>query len=83
MSAKEHFDNDLTTHYVLARRQRPDADEHELAELIVAKLSQEELLRYAGDALVWEAQPTGRRELALSYVQNFVLAMETDPDESS
>ncbi|MGH3979139.1 MAG: hypothetical protein ACRDRZ_09090 [Pseudonocardiaceae bacterium] len=81
MSAGDQFDDDLLTKYVLARRQRPDADEHQLAELIVSRLSDDQLLHYAGDALVWEPALTDRRELALRYVQNFVFAMETDPDD--
>ncbi len=81
MSARDQFDDELATKYVQARRRRPDADEQQLAEVIVASLSDDEMLRYAGEALVWEAEPAGRRELATSYVQNFVLAMETDPDE--
>ncbi len=81
MSAKDQFDDELATKYVLARRQRPDADEQQLAEVIVSRLSEDEMLRYAGDALVWEAEPADRHELALRFVQNFVLAMETSPDD--
>lgn len=82
MSAKNQFDDELATKYVLARRQRPDADEQQLAEVIVSRLNEDEMLRYAGDALVWEAEPAGgRRELALRFVQNFVLAMEASPDD--
>ncbi|MGH3793883.1 MAG: hypothetical protein ACRDSP_03235 [Pseudonocardiaceae bacterium] len=79
MSVEDH-DDDLATEYVLARRQRPDLDGHELAKVILSRLSQDQLLRYAGDALTWAAHPADRQELALSYVRNFVLAMETDPD---
>ncbi|HEY2765425.1 MAG TPA: hypothetical protein VGJ13_15655 [Pseudonocardiaceae bacterium] len=79
MSVEDH-DDDLATQYVLARRQRPDLDEQGLAEFILAKLSQDQLLTYAGDALAWAQHPADREELALSYVRNFVLAMETDPD---
>ncbi len=81
MNAKDHFDDELATKYVLARRQRPDADEQQLAEVIVSRLTEDELLRYAGDALVWEPEATDRRELALRFVQNFVLAMEASPDD--
>ncbi|MGH3905701.1 MAG: hypothetical protein ACRDTE_16185 [Pseudonocardiaceae bacterium] len=74
---------DLATEYVLARRQRPDLDEQELAKVILTKLSQDQLLRYAGEALAWAPHPGDRQELALSYVRNFILAMETGPDEAS
>jgi hypothetical protein len=73
-------DDDLATQYVLARRQRPDLDEDELAKVILTGLSQDQLLRYAGEALAWAPHPGDRQELALQYVRNFVLAMETDPD---
>lgn len=79
----EDNNEDLATEYVLARRQRPDLDEQELAKVILAKLSQDQLLRYAGDALAWAPHPADRQELALRYVRNFILAMETGPDEAS
>ena len=80
MSVEDH-DNDLADQYVLARRWRPDLDGPELARLILSRLSQEQLLRCAEAALAWAPHPADRQELALRYVQNFVLAMETDPDE--
>ena len=51
-----------------------------LAQLIISRLSEDQLLGLAGDALAWAPHPTDRQELALQYVQNFVLAMESDPD---
>ncbi|MGH3913289.1 MAG: hypothetical protein ACRDTC_07765 [Pseudonocardiaceae bacterium] len=78
--AIEDNDGDLATQYVLARRQRPDLNPPELAEYILAKLGSDDLLRYAQEALPWAPDGADRRELALHYVQNFVLAMETDPD---
>lgn len=80
MSVEDH-DHELADQYVLARRWRPDLDGPELARLIVSRLNEEQLLRFAGDALAWAPLPADRQELALRYVQNFVLAMETDPDE--
>lgn len=80
MSVEDH-DDELATQYVLARRLRPDLEGPELARLIMARLSEEQLLRYAQDALAWAPHPADRRELALRYVLNFVLAMETDPNE--
>jgi hypothetical protein len=79
MNVEDH-DDELATQYVLARRLRPDLDGPELAELIMSRLNEEQLLRYAEDALAWAPHPGDRRELALRYVLNFVLAMETDPD---
>lgn len=79
----EDNDGDLATQYVLARRQRPDLDAPELAGYLLEKLSQDDLLRYAEDALAWAPHVADRQELALQYVQNFVLAMEADPDEAS
>ncbi|MDQ3824667.1 MAG: hypothetical protein M3319_03865 [Actinomycetota bacterium] len=79
MNLDDH-DDDLTTQYVLARRLRPDLDGEELARLIVSRLDEEQLLNLAGDALTWAPHPTDRQELAVHYVKNFVLAMESDPD---
>jgi len=76
----EDRDDELATQYVLARRLRPDLGGDELAQLIVSRLSEDQLLHFAGDALAWAPHPTDRRELALRYIQNFVLAMESDPD---
>jgi hypothetical protein len=75
----EDRDDELATQYVLARRLRPDLDGDELARLIVSRLSEEQLLLLAGDALAWAPHPADRQDLALRYVQNFVLAMESDP----
>jgi hypothetical protein len=46
----------------------------------MSRLSEEQVLRCAQDALAWAPHPADRQELALRYVLNFVLAMETDPD---
>jgi hypothetical protein len=79
MNLDDH-DDDLTTQYVLARRLRPDLEGEELARLIVSRLDEEQVLNLAGDALTWAPHPTDRQELAVRYVKNFVLAMESDPD---
>ena len=79
MSIGDH-DGELATQYVLARRLRPDLIGEELARLIVSRLSDDRLLHFAGDALAWSPHPTDRQELALRYVQNFVLAMESGPN---
>ena len=79
MHVDDH-DDELATQYVLARRLRPDLDGAELARLIVSRLDEDQLLNLAGDALAWAPHLTDRQELALRYVQNFVLAMESDPD---
>ncbi|HEY6424357.1 MAG TPA: hypothetical protein VIY28_14130 [Pseudonocardiaceae bacterium] len=81
MNIQDH-DDELATQYVLARRLRPDLDGSDLSQLIMTRLSEEQLLRYAGDALAWAPHPADRRELALRYVRNFVLAMEADPDSA-
>lgn len=79
MGVADH-DSDLAAEYVIARRQRPDLDAPGIAEVILSRLDREQLLRYAGDALAWAQEPADRRELAKIYVENFVLAMESDPD---
>ncbi|MGH3785263.1 MAG: hypothetical protein ACRDRG_01635 [Pseudonocardiaceae bacterium] len=77
----EDPDVELATQYALVRRLRPDLEGPELAALILSRLSEDQLLRFAGDALAWAPHPTDRQELALRYVQNFVLAMESDPND--
>jgi hypothetical protein len=72
--------DELATQYVLARRLRPDLEGEALARLIVSRLDEDQVLSLAGEALAWAPHPTDRQELALRYVQNFVLAMESDPD---
>jgi hypothetical protein len=76
----DDHDEELATQYVLVRRLRPDLEGEELARLIISRLDEDQLLNLAGDALAWAPHPTDRQELALRYVQNFVLAMESDPD---
>lgn len=73
-------DDELATQYVLARRLRPDLAGEALARLIISRLDEDQLLNLAGDALAWASHPTDRQELALRYVENFVLALESDPD---
>ena len=79
MNGADH--DELADQYVLARRWRPDLDVDGLARLIVSRLTEAQLLHFAGDALAWTSHPSSRQELALHYVRNFVLAMENDGDE--
>lgn len=79
MDVNSH-DDELATQYVLARRLRPDLEGEALARLIISRLDEDQLLNLAGDALAWAPHPTDRQELALRYVENFVLALESDPD---
>jgi hypothetical protein len=79
MNIDDH-DEELATQYVLVRRLRPDLQGEELARLIISRLDEGQVLNLAGDALAWAPDLADRQELALRYVQNFVLAMESDPD---
>jgi hypothetical protein len=79
MNIDDH-DEELATQYVLVRRLRPDLQGEELARLIISRLDEDQVLNLAGDALAWAPDLADRQELALRYVQNFVLAMESDPD---
>ena len=79
MDVNSH-DDELATQYVLARRLRPDLDEEGLARLIISRLDEDQLLSLAGEALAWAPHLTDRQELALRYVENFILALESDPD---
>lgn len=79
MDVNSH-DDELATQYVLVRRLRPDLEGEALARLIISRLDDDQLLNLAGDALAWAPHLTDRQELALRYVENFVLALESDPD---
>lgn len=79
MNVSNH-DDELATQYVLARRLRPDLEGEALARLIISRLDDDQLLSLAEDALAWAPHPADREELALRYVENFVLALESDPD---
>jgi hypothetical protein len=79
MNIDDH-DEELATQYVLVRRLRPDLQGEELARLSISRLDEDQVLNLAGDALAWAPDLADRQELALRYVQNFVLAMESDPD---
>ena len=76
----DDHDEELATQYVLVRRLRPDLEGEELARLIISRLDEDQVLNLAGEALAWASDLADRQELALRYVQNFVLAMESDPD---
>ncbi len=75
------INEELAVQYALARRARPTADVDQIAERIIERLGDDEHLALAEEALLWSQEPAGRRELALMAVRNFVLAMESDPDD--
>ncbi len=77
------INEELAIQYALARRARPTADVDQIAERITERLGDDEHLALAEEALLWSQEPAGRRELALMAVRNFVLAMESDPDDDS
>ncbi len=74
------INDELSFEYAMARRQRPAADYEEIAERITDRLSDEQRLLLAADALVWADELADRRQLALRAVRNFVLAIESAPD---
>ncbi|MCA1674631.1 MAG: hypothetical protein LC799_21380 [Actinobacteria bacterium] len=75
------INEELAVQYAMARRARPTATADEIAERITERLGDDEHLALAEEALLWSQEPAGRRELALMAVRNFVLAMESDPDD--
>lgn len=77
------MDDEIVAQYSVAKSERPYAGPDELAELIVSRLSGDDLLRLAADALMRESSPGGRRELAMQHVRQFVLEMESDPEDDA
>jgi hypothetical protein len=67
---------ELATQYAMARRTNPITDAEGIANWITDRLSEDQRLSLAQEALVWAEEPADRRELARSAVLNFVLAME-------
>lgn len=72
---------ELAVEYALARRALPSADADEIALWITQRLTGDQQLALAQDALLWHHEPADRRELALMAVRNFVLAIESDPHD--
>lgn len=69
---------ELAIQYALARRTNPITDADGIASWITDRLTEDQRLSLAEEALVWADEPGDRRELARSAVLNFVLAMEQD-----
>ncbi len=77
------INEELSMEYAMARRQLPMATADEIARRITARLSTAQHRTLAEDALLWHQEPASRRDLALMAVRNFVLAIETDPDDDA
>ena len=75
------INEELAVQYAVVRRVRPTANTDEIAERIVDRLGDDEHLALAQEALLWHHEPADRRDLALMAVRNFVLAMESGPDD--
>lgn len=74
---------ELAIQYAMARRLRPLASTEEIAEVVLSRLSDEEQLVLAGDALLWNEEWTGRRDLARQTILAYIRDIETDGDASS
>lgn len=72
----------LSIEYAVTRRQFPRATIDEVAAAIVDRLSAEQLLALAEEALLWHHETASRRELALLTARNFALAIESDPQDT-
>jgi hypothetical protein len=71
---------ELAIQYAMARRQHPLADIEEIADIVLSRLSDEEQLVLAGDALLWIEGCSGRRELARHVVVSYVRDIEAGRD---
>ncbi|MDQ3885533.1 MAG: hypothetical protein M3308_00590 [Actinomycetota bacterium] len=76
------INEELAVQYAVVLRARPTANADEIAERIIDRLGKDEHLALAEEALLWHHEPADRRELALMAVRNFVLAMESGPDDN-
>lgn len=79
----EEVNEELAIQYAMARRQRPHAGVEEIAEVVLSRLSDEERLVLAGDALLWSEVSTGVRDLAHQTVLVYVRDIEAGPDGAS
>ncbi|MGI9000508.1 MAG: hypothetical protein ACR2GH_02455 [Pseudonocardia sp.] len=76
-----NIDEELVIEYAVVRRELPGANPDELSIKIIERLSEEQCLTLAADAELWATEPADPQTLARQAVRNFVLAMETDPDD--
>lgn len=77
------MNEELSMEYAVTRRQFPGATADEIAARILERLSAEQHLVLAEEALLWHHEPASRRDLALMTARNFVLAIEADPQDPS
>lgn len=80
---RDEVNEELAIQYALARRQRPLASPEEIAEVVLSRLSDEEQLILAGDALLWNEESAGRHDLALHTVLAYVRDIEAGWQEGS
>ena len=73
------INEELSMEYAFVRRQLPAATADEIAKRITDRLSAEQHLALAEDALLWHHEPASRRDLAFMAVRTFVLSIEADP----
>jgi len=67
----------------MARRQYPLASAEKIADVVLSRLSDEEQLILAGDALLWNEESAGRHDLARHTVMAYVLEIESGPASGS
>lgn len=77
------INEELSIEYAVTRRQFPGATADAIAAKIIERLSPEQRLALAEEALLWHHEPATRRDLALMTARNFVLAIESDPEDTS
>ncbi len=74
---------ELSIQYAMARRQYPLASAEKIAEVVLSRLSDEEQLVLAGDALLFNEESAGRRDLARHTVMAYVLEIESGYEDES
>ena len=72
----DEVNEELAIQYAMARRQRPFGSAEEIAEMVLSRLSEEEQLVLASDALLWNEACPSRRDLARQVIVAYVHDIE-------
>lgn len=82
MRIVDELTEELAIQYAVVRREFIRATEDQIVERMLDRLSEQQQLELAAQALSYSDQPGSRRDLARLAVRNFVRAWEGDQDTS-
>jgi len=78
----DEITEDLAIQYAVVRREFIRATHEQIVEAILDRLTDQQQLELAAQALSYTEEPGNRRDLARLAVGNFVIAWEGEPDTS-